>query len=242
MANFDRFITAGEVVRRVLAIQGLPKIENVSSSNDATARQMWALLTECGQELLDKSDWETLVRTYTFTTGTGVEYPMPPDIQRFLNETGWNNTSRFPLAGPVGRQVWRMLQARQLGGTTMRLQYVIEGDKLKFYFAPNPAQSISIDYISRGWIQDATSATTFKDKPDVDADIVLYQPDLMVAMLRTRWRETKGFDTSASEARYRAALTSAKINDRPARDLDMASRASGNLISVGNLPDTRYGV
>jgi hypothetical protein len=241
MADFNRFITAGEVIRRVLAVQGLPRIENVSSSTDATARQMWALLTECGQDLLEEADWVNFVKTHSITTGAGTEYDLPVDLLRYVDETGWNNTSRFPLIGPVGRQVWRMLQARQLGGTTLRIQYTIEGNKIKLYFAPTPAQTLNIDYISRGWVQDATNPLVRRDYPAADADIILYQPRLIITALRLKWRDTKGFDTTSAMIEYGRALHAAKGNDRPASDLNLATRPSGNLISTRNLSDTGYG-
>lgn len=241
MADFNRFVTAGEIVNRVLAVLGLARITNVASSSDATARQMWALLGECGQDLLDEADWQILNKTYEFTTDAGVEYALPSDLQRFVNSTSWNNTSRIPMIGPMNSQQWRMLQARQLGGTTLSLQYVIEGGKIKLYFAPTPAQTLTIDYISRGWVRDGADPDTFRDQLVTDSDIVLFPPRLMVAYLKHRWRDAKGFDTTASYVEYRNQLEMAKSNDAPKRDLNLAGRAAYPYLGIGNLPDTNLG-
>lgn len=241
MADFNRLVSAGEVVNRVLGSLGLPRFTNVASSSDATARQLWALLNECGQDLIDEYDWQILLRTYEFTTGAGTEYALPADFQRFIGTTGWNNTSRLPLIGPINRQQWRMLQARQLGGTTLRLQYVIEAGLIKLYFAPTPAQTLAIDYVSRAWIQDAAAPTTFRDQLVDDADIVLFPPRLMVAYLKHKWRDAKGFDSNSSYAEYRQQLSAAKGNDMPKKDLNLAGRAVYPYLGVGNLPDTHLG-
>lgn len=241
MADFNRFITIGEVIRRVMGSLGLPKVTDVASSNDATARQMWNLAIECGQDLLDAHDWQILSKTFEITTTTALEYPLPSDFQRFVDETGWNNTSRIPLMGPIGDQQWRMLQARQLGGSTLALQYVIENDKVVLYYAPSPSQTLTMDYVSRGWIRDPSNPNQFKDIPVTDADIVLYDPRLMISFLKHKWREAKGFDTNASGAEYMGILDNMKYNDKPARDLSLSGRSSYPLIGIGNVSDTGYG-
>lgn len=241
MADFNRFVSIGDTIRKVLGILGLPRVNDVASSNDATARQMWALATECGQDLLDAHEWQILAKTFQITTTGALEYALPVDFQRFVNETGWNNTSRLPLIGPVGSQQWRMLQARQLGGTTLALQYVIENDKVVLYFEPSPAQTLTFEYVSRGWLQDPSNPAIFRDTPISDADIVMYPSRLMVSYLKHKWREAKGFDTNGSYKEYTDILDSTKSNDKPARDLSLTARSRYPYLGASNMPDTGYG-
>lgn len=70
MSNFVRYDTAGNLIKRVLASMSLPVPTEVSSATDSTSKQMWALLMECGQDLL-RHDWQILTKTFTITTEIG---------------------------------------------------------------------------------------------------------------------------------------------------------------------------
>ena len=241
MAEFNRFIEAGETVKRVLKSLGLPVPTSVSGATDATSRQMWALLTECGQELLSKYEWSMQIRTHTIVTDTGTTYALPTDFEYYVDETGWNNTGRTPLIGPLNLQQWRMLQARQLGGTTLRLQYIISEGNLELYFAPTPAQTLELNYIGRGWVQDADNTAIYRDFAEADTDIVLFAPRLMITMLKLKWREAKGFDTVAAAAEFNTALNDAKYNDAPKKSLALGSRQKFPYLGFANMTDTGYG-
>lgn len=241
MADFNRVETAGNIVNRVLSSLGLPTYASPSAATDKTCQQMWNLLTECGQDLISEYNWQALIRTQTITTDSGTEYALPEDWERYIDSTGWNNTGRLPLIGPLNPQQWRMLQARQLGGTTLRLQYVIRDSQIELYFAPTPSQTLQIDYISRGWVQDASDTTVYRDHPENDADKVLYRPRLMITYLKYRWRQAKGFEATDAEKEYKDALAAAKYADAPKSDLQLNSRAGFPYLNYNNMPDTRYG-
>lgn len=241
MTDFNRRITVNEVIRRALGTMGLVKPANVSDATDATTRQMLDLLTECGQELIGEYDWQDLVKTHTFTTTSELLYDLPTDWERFIDDTGWNNTGRIPLLGPMNPQQWRMLQARQLGGTTLRLQYIIREDKFNLYFVPNPAQEIAIDYISRGWVIDGTDSSVRRDYPLNSSDIVVYSPRVIVPLLKWKWRDAKGFDTTSAKKEYEDALKVAKYSDKPHTALPLSGRSQFPYLGYINMPDTGLG-
>lgn len=241
MADFNRIITAGTVVSRVLASLGLPVPSSPFGATDSTARQMVALLTECGQWLLDEYNWRILLKTQTITTTSETEYDVPEDLQRYIDSTTWNNTGRLPAIGPVSPQIWRMLEARQLGGTTLRLQYALRGSKFVLYFAPTPSQEIQVDYISRGWVQDPSDPDIRRDVPTQDADLILYQPDVIVNLLRYRWRDAKGLDSTSALGEFVRSMTRAKYNDKPHPDLKIGFQAGYPYLGYMNMPDTGYG-
>ncbi len=241
------FITAGTAIRRALGVMGLPAIADVPArlSTDATARQMWALLLECGQELYGEHEWRMLKRTQTINTSTPSiapdKFALPDDWKRYIDETGWNNSARLPLLGPISDQQWRMLKARGLGASTLQVQYTLEDNYLVLYAPPPTAQTLQIDYLSRGWVQDAVTSTLRKDAPTADADIVLYDPRLIVSMLKFKWRSAKGFDTTAAQIEYNKALDNAKYDDQPKKDLDLSGQSSYPYLGVNNISDTGYG-
>lgn len=242
MPDFNRRDTAGNICKAVLSVLGLPVPQVVSQATDSTSKQIWALLTECGQDLLDKHEWQFFNRTHQFNTIPGtLIYDLPSDFQNYIDSTGWNNTARIPLIGPLTDQQWRLLQARQLGGTTLRMQYVIAADKVEFYFVPDTPQTIAIEYKGRGWVRNGTNPLIFRDYIETDSDLVLYDRRLMITYLKYRWREVKGFDSTNDREAYEDALDNAKYNDKPKVDLRISGAAGYPYLGYLNMPDTGYG-
>lgn len=242
MADINRYVTAYEVVKRVLANQGLPVPVSATSSQNALDRQLWSLLTEVGQDLMEEYEWQIKSKTFTINTTPGIaEYDLPTDFKSFVDSTGWNMDARLPLIGPMSEQDWRLLQARQLGGTTLRMQYIIQEDKVVFYAVPDQTQEVTISYASRGWVRDTTNPSVFRDFVQNDGDLVLYDPRLVVSALKRRFRIEKGFDATAADQEYTKALEAAKYNDRPKNDLSMSHRSMYPYLGYINMPDTGYG-
>lgn len=239
--SFERYASAGEVVKTVLATMGLPTPQVVSQATDATSKQMWALLSECGQDLLNEYNWRMLLRTMTITTVPGqLTYPLPADFQSFVDDTGWNNTSRVPLIGPMTIQQWRLLQARQLGGTTLRMQYIVDDGALRFYFVPSSPETLTIEYMGRGWVQ-RVADSTYADTVVSDDDTILFDRRLIIECLRHRWKQAKGFSTEADQQRFDSLLEASKYNDSPKNTLGLSGRSAYPYLGQWNLPDTRYG-
>ena len=242
MAANNRTQTGYQICQRVLRAIGLPVPTSMSSSTDTLAVQMWSLLTELGQELLAEHQWTFKEKVFTITTVPGtLIYDFPVDFQRFIDATGWNNTNRLPLQGPLTAQEWALLTARNLGGTTIALQFKIFNGKVQFYYVPTTACTVQITYVSRGWVQDALDPLVFKDTMENDADICLYDPRLMVAMLRWRWRRAKGFNTTDLEEEFVKAFTAATNADEPGRDLKLSWDGNYPYIDLRNVPDTGIG-
>jgi hypothetical protein len=243
MANFNRYITAAAIVQRACRVMGLPVPTTPSGATDSTSVQLWALLTECGQEIMSQDfEWQIINKTYDLTIQDPVlEYPFPEDLQQFIDSSGWNITSRIPLIGPLTTQQWQLLQARQLGGTTLRLQFIIEAGVIKFYWAPSDPNDISISYQSRAWVQDDTDPNTYRDYVENDADLVLFEASLMVKKLILEFRKKKGFPTADDQDAYDKALEAAKYNDRPKLDLSTSGSSNYPYLGYLNMPDTNYG-
>lgn len=240
MADTNRHIAASEVVFRMLRSLGLATPSSPAGATDATSVQIWQLLTECGQKLLTEHQWQIRTKTYTFPTVPGtLTYNFPSGYDGFIGMTAWNQTDRIPLIGPVTEQEWQMLQARQLGGTTMRLEYFLRDDKLEFYYVPDTPVTIAMSYKSRAWV--LTSSGVYRDYVENDDDTVLYDAQLIIDMLKYKWREEKGFDVTASKVAYLESLNAAKGRDKPPVDLALSHRSRYPFLGLLNMPDTNYG-
>ena len=242
MANFNRRISGYEVIKRVLGSQGLPIPVSAAGSQNAIDKQLWTFITEVGQDLLEKANWQSLTRVMTINTVPGQKiYPVPEDFQSFIDSTAWNNTARLPLIGPMSSQDWALLEARQLGGTTLRMQYIMRDGEVEFYAVPDEPQTITMPYTSRGWVRDANNANEYRDYVENDGDIILYDPRLIISALKRRFRIEKGFDATAADEEYTMALEAAKYNDKPKKDLSLNGRPGYPYLGYWNMPDTNYG-
>lgn len=242
MPEFNRYESAGILMARALRAQGLPVPSSFVGSTDPAAILLLELATELGRELNSPGKWQLFDRTHTFTTASPtLNYPVPDDLEYYIDGTGWNLTARVPLIGPMTPQQWALLQARQLGGTTLYMQFQVAEDEIQFYFVPSDPQDVSIAYQGRGWVQDGTVSTTYRDFVKNDSDIVQYDPLLFQLGLINLWRDRKGFDTTRSSRKYEDRLSVCLAKDSPSPDLHTSRQTRYPYLGLWNLPDTGYG-
>lgn len=241
MSNFARRITGFTAVTDVLRILGLPVPTTAAGSTDKTVLQMWQLASEVGQQLLDEHDWQILHADMTITTIPGQTiYPLPEDFAGFGDDTSWNRTNRLPAIGSLTEVEWAMLKARNLGGTTFAMMYIISNDVVEFYDVGSTPQVVVLPYASRGWVL-AADNTTRRDTLQQDDDHILFDPQLFKVALKLAWQTAKGFDVSGTAAEMQRVLSNAKDKDAPARTLSLKKGANGVLLNQINIPDTNYG-
>jgi hypothetical protein len=251
MAFFNRQRTLLDIVQDVTGQLGLPIPQQVNGNvSDDTARQLQSLINYCGRRLIKPTNgnrWTVLQKTWQLTTVPGqTVYDLPVDWDSFVDVTAWNDSSRFPLIGPVGASMWAMLKGRSVGPTTLSLVYRTRAGKFELYFSPSTAQNIRIDYTSRAWVQgtDPTLGTVYKDSMTDDADLCLYDGELITCYAKLRFLIEKGMDTTVALSDFQAALDQAQNADRDAPLLPTGSSAAGYpLINpLYNVPETGYGV
>jgi hypothetical protein len=121
--------------------------------------------------------------------------------------------------------------------------YRSRGGRFEIYNSFSTPQELQICYSSRAWVRSGADPLIFKDHIETDDDVVLYDPDLMIAALRLRFLTSKGFDTTAALADYNQALESAICADTDAPVLTLNVNDTYPLISTQfNAPDTGYGL
>lgn len=248
MADFNRLMTAGDIVKEACAQQGLPVPGAVvTNPSDKTAQQMWALLRTVGRRLLKPQmthRWEVLKRTWVLDTDPlKVVYDLPTDFDSFEDLTGWNFTSRLPMLGPATDPQWQCLKARNLGSSTISVIYRQAGGKFEIYNTFSSPQNLQIVYTSRAWVQKAgTLPVQYADMPQADDDLVLFDPELMVCGLQFAFMTAKGFDTASISATYNTLLEAAVGSDTDAPVLQTSvSGGYPYLNAQFNVPDTGYG-
>ena len=251
MALFNRQRTALTVIQDALGQLGLRSPGFVvGNDSDDTATQMLALLNFCGRRLIKPTNgnrWQVLQKTWQFTTIPGqTVYDLPADWDSFVDSTAWNDSSRLPMLGPASASQWANLKARQIGPTTLSIVYRTRGGKFELYYSPTDANNLRIDYTSRGWVQhtDPTLGLLLQDAITDDADLILYDGELITAYLKLRFLIEKGFDTAVALGDFQSALDQAQNADRDAPTLSTVGYGGGLPLinSWYSVPETGYGM
>lgn len=218
MANFNRYITAAEVLNGAAVESGLSPSADPYSSTDPAFVQLLYLLNGVGRELLAMRAWQQLVKETTLTIPySGAEsYALPSDFDRFVDQTAWDRGVAAPVYGFFSPQQWQAAKGADVGVSTQSVSFRFSQDLIYVYPTP-PAgigtyATINYEYVSRGWSQiAATSPVEYRDYVGAGSDILLFDPVLMVKALKLRFLGAKGFNTTdiarQVETAYRNAVS-----------------------------------
>ena len=243
-----RYITAQDIINRAAVECGLTPSPDVWASTDPAFVQLRNLLTTCGQDLCESYEWEILRRSHSITTvgatDTGA-YDLPADFGRMINQTGWEETNRLPVTGPMTEQQWTYLKGRNLINSTIYISFKIHQDKYNVYpDDPVPdGLEITFSYISRNWVIPAAAAPdVYEDTVQANGDTVLFKPNMIVSYLRYKFLDAKGFDTGSAVGQFSKAYLQATGGNDGAPVLNAGRGLSGiPLLDYRNIPITNYG-
>ena len=244
----NRFQSNNDIINRVAVEVGLTPVSDVFATDDPAFRQLIFLLTSSVQELMEVYNWQILVREFQHTTveGESGDLPLPADFGYMIPQTGWERSENVPLIGPLSPQDWTYLLGRDLVGSTIYASFRFDQNLFRIFpNDPMPAGlDINFEYISRNLIAiAATDPQEFTDEAIQPADIPLFPPNLIRAMLKMKFLEAKGFDSQKATDDYNLALNGWMGKDNSAAILT-AARSSGwypYLDIYRNSPDTGYG-
>lgn len=242
MSNWD---TVGSVINDAAVELGLisADIPDPFGSADPSIVQLLRHLKSLGQDLARDYQWTHLQKQYGFATQVGVDtYELPPDYQRFINQTGWNRTRQMKLAGPLSPQAWQQMQVMTSGGI-VDVMYRIVGNELKLFPAPSAGDSVSYEYISSNWVASGGQETPNSAEPMMTGDTLWFDRRLLVCGLKLRWLRAKGFDSTAAQDDYDRALARAQGGDgvAPVLNLNVQPFSGNRVLDAANLPDTGLG-
>lgn len=241
-----RYETANTVINDAALEVGLLPVTDVYSSTNDAFIQLRGLLTSCGRELAQLHDWVILQRNFTLNTGAvppadGL-YDLPDDFSAMIDQTGWNVATNLPIGGPVSPQVWSVMVGRDLGSTTLYVNFRLTDNKIQVYPLPAPANTeLSFMYLSRNWVQESGGA--LKDRPSVGSDIILFEPILIVKYLTVKYLSAKGFDTTQASRELDLMFQSRIGKNAGAQILNASGANSGYpyITPWNNVPYTGYG-
>lgn len=219
---------------------------NAYASTDQGIVQMVGLLNSCGRELLTMREWQRMIVDYSFTVAapdTGF-YTLPADYSRHIDQTDWNPSNRLPLGGPLTKQDATYLLATNLASSTIYISFWEQDGQFVILPQPPPVgQKITFSYMSRYWVCAAGAPTVLaKDAPTAPDDILMFDPILIQKLLKLRFKEAKGFDTTAASQQFNNALMALGGQDKSAPVLSVARSRGFPYIDDRNVPETNYGL
>lgn len=241
--------TVSLIVADVGAELGLGTLTAAYPATDATTAQIQSLLKATGRRLVREYPWlQNLVDGTLTGDGATTAFALPDDFLRMEDGTGWNRTTRQPLR-PVGPQGWESMKASTL--TTAlpvlfrpRRRMDSGSDRgaasFEFLVAPALAADIRYEYRSQYWVAAAAAAAVSLDSPTAPSHLVRIDPYLFSRALKLAWLRAKGFESTAAQQDFEAALDATRGNDSVAAPT-LSLNGTAPTLPGANTPETGYG-
>lgn len=227
-------------------------LTGMSSTTGLTANPNYFMVTGTNilQDTFVTAATASTVTLNTTPTGSGsgtftfsqVLFPPPADFDRQIDRTQWDKSKHWEMLGPETPQQREWLRSGYIS-TGPRIRYWYMGGYFQIWPPLGSTENLSFEYVSKYWVL-ATSPTTLaptKQAFAVDTDTCIFSDALMRALIKLKYFEIKGFDTTAFYRDYMNQLDIFKASDGGSATLSMAPRISDILIGWENIPDSTYG-
>jgi len=235
--------TASTIINDTAIEVGLIPVIDPYSSQDAAFQQLAGLLNAAGRELVDMYPWETMQRQHTIVTAPGDtgSYALPTDFHHMIGQTGWNQSARMPIGGPLSSQMWAYANALDLGATTLQVSFILNENKFVVYPSPPPEGiTISFSYISRNWVKQTDN--TYTDRASTGTDTILFEPILVVKFLKVKFLAAKGFDIAVAARDFDLCYSSWTGYDKGAPILSLNGRSGFRYLTGNSVPESGFGL
>lgn len=238
------YTTARFIINDTAKLLGLIAVDlpDPLASSNQNILQLVALLSELGQNLARKYDWQHLRREGTFTTSDGVAaYDLEDDYHRFINDTLWNVTRQWPAQGPLNDSQWQALQVQSVSGLVYPAFQVLR-NQINLFPTPTTAEDYSYKYMSDCWVASPGEEPDGIDINSAD-NFLWFDRALLKAGLKLAYKKAKGFDTTAASDEFDDALAIALGASSPAPTLSLNGRSATGfrMIDEDNVPETGFG-
>lgn len=245
--SIKRTDTLISISNRVLTAVGFPAQTDVAGSNDPAVQQMVQAVNQAGTDLLGMHDWQAMLKT--FETTIQEDFPgqssklidLPEDFLMFKDQSQWNNSQQLPMIGPVLSQDWQRVTVRTADFVT-RLLWRVRDNQWEIKSPPSDVQTLSMEYISQGFVQDQDDADLFKNFADKNGDLFLIDDYLIYYLAKAKWLEVKGFDSAAAMRDFQVSFEQRFVQEQGAPVLSLINRTGYRYLDYWNIPDTNYGV
>ena len=164
----------------------------------------------------------------------------PSDFDRQVDRTQWDKSKHWEMLGPSTPQQREWLRSGYIS-TGPRIRYWYMGGFFQIWPPLGSTEVLSMEYVSKYWIYATGATTTSKTIFTLDTDTCIFPDPLMRALIKLKYLEMKGFDTTAHYREFTMQRDLARAADGGSPTLSMAPRPSSVLIGWENIPDSNYG-
>lgn len=175
--------------------------------------------------------------TFTFSK---VLFAFPSDFDRLTDRTQWDKSKHWEMLGPSSPQQREWLRSGYIS-TGPRIRFWTQGDYFQIWPPLGSNESLAYEYSSKWWIKATGDQVTSKSAFSVDTDTCIFPDALMRLLIKLKYFEVKGFDTTALYRDYMVQRDLAKAHDSASPTLSMAPQPANVLIGFENIPDSNYG-
>jgi hypothetical protein len=233
--------TAINIINAACHELGLPTVSFNTATGDTLGTQTLALLNALGDELVRLHDWQFLEKVMEFT-GDGVvdTFPMPTDFKRQVNQTQWALNNKRPLQGPDSAQMWAWNQYG-IVSVGVYFRYRILGNQYTLFPLPGLDEKFALFYISKNWVIDMDPPNDLKDTITKTGDMPLFDKRLLIAGLKVKLWNAKGFDTTGLQDEFNTVLASEKAQNQGARVIDLSGCDAHLYLNWQNVPESGFG-
>jgi hypothetical protein len=223
---------------------GLPNVDTVAQAEDSTGRQIFGLWNALGQELYEQYRWKELEKNFELVTVQDQEaYPLPADWAGPIDQTEWDRTNHWSLIGQATPQQWQTLKSG-IVALGPRLRYRYGGDTGELFPTPTVVggnftpYNLDFMYYANGWVIEPDGSTA--QFATSDGSTCVFNTRMMIAGIKLKLWEIKGFDTTALQKDFDTMFNQAMSRNQGAPRLSLSPRVSPIYIGPWNISDGNW--
>ena len=182
----------------------------------------------------------TATGTTVSLTFSQVLFAPPSDFDRLIDSTQWDKSKHWQMLGPETAQQREWLRSGYIS-TGPRIRYWQMGGYWQIWPPLGAEENLATEYVSKWWIVPTGAVTPTKEIYTVDTDFAIFPDPLMRSLIRLKYFEAKGFDTTALYREFLSQRDLAFSHDSGSPNLSMAPQPTTALLGWGNIPDSSYG-
>jgi hypothetical protein len=220
-------ISAGTFVCSGNAIPTSARVQTVNSSSQIT---------------LDSEATVSIVTNNVPLLFAQDTYPEPADFDRFIDQTMWDRTNRWPLLGPSSPQEdqWHRSGVVTVGPRRHFRQVGQYPYNWRFWPPPGtgdtPIEFVQ-EYISNGWVNVHGAGTTFAKAFANDDDVPLFDDRAIIDGIKYKFFQIKQFDYAPLQSDYIEHVDQLIAMDGPKGTLNLARKRFNPLITPATIQD-----
>jgi hypothetical protein len=226
--NTAGYSTAGEVLNRAAIQVGVDTAPDWYSSTNPDAIKLTECLRMAGEELLTEVFGHLTSSVSFLGTGAIQQLELSADVGTFLEGGCWDSTDRVPLIGPMHpSELQAAYYALGFGTSDLSRMFGRIGNTLS---VPGyiPLDHLYIfSYVSKWWVKDDTLGVPSKGAPAAMADVVVFDPLLIVLATKFHFLTMKGLDNSVAYSQLRARIEHVRGRDAGATVKSMTGGTVG---------------